>query len=178
MDTRYGAKSRYSGQGWRACKTLIGKKTAIAAFVFLAMTALSGAAFAQESELDSGDTAWMLTATALVLFMTIPGLSLFYAGLVRSKNVLSVLMQCFAITAMASVIWVCIGYSIAFNTDGMEEGVVNFNSFAGGLGTAFLHGVTTDSLSGTFPETIQLNLTITTIQTIITNQTILTFTTK
>ena len=71
-------------------------------------------------ELNSGDTAWMLTATALVLFMTIPGLSLFYAGMVRSKNVLSVMMQCFAITSMVSVLWALYAYSLAFDTSGME----------------------------------------------------------
>ena len=68
--------------------------------------------------LNSGDTAWMLTATALVLFMTIPGLSLFYAGMVRSKNVLSVLMQCFAITSLMTVLWVVYGYSMAFGESG------------------------------------------------------------
>mgnify|MGYP003334794026 CR=1 FL=1 len=69
--------------------------------------------------LDSGDTAWMLTSTALVLFMTIPGLALFYAGMVRSKNVLSVMMQCFAITCLVSVLWALFGYSLAFDTTGM-----------------------------------------------------------
>ena len=80
--------------------------------------------------LNSGDTAWMLTATALVLFMTIPGLALFYGGMVRSKNILSVMMQCFAITGLISILWVVYGYSIAFDTTGMEQGVVNFNSFS------------------------------------------------
>jgi Amt family ammonium transporter len=94
---------------------------------------------------DSGYTAWMLTATALVLFMTIPGLSLFYAGLVRSKNVLSVLMQCFAITCMASLIWVTIGYSLALNGDG---------SYLGGFDKFFLDGVSRDSASGKIPETV------------------------
>jgi Amt family ammonium transporter len=76
---------------------------------------LPGLAFAQdEPTLDSGNTAWMLVASALVLFMTIPGLSLFYGGLVRSRNVLSVLMQCFTITALATIIWVVCGYSLAF----------------------------------------------------------------
>lgn len=82
--------------------------------------------------LNSGDTAWMLTSTALVLFMTIPGLALFYGGMVRSKNILSVMMQCFAITGLISILWVIYGYSIAFDTTGMEQGVVNFNSFFGG----------------------------------------------
>ena len=78
-------------------------------------------AFAQPSfAADTGNTAWMLTATALVLFMTIPGLSLFYAGLVRAKNVLSVLMQCFAITGLMSLLWFVAGYSISFGTDKEE----------------------------------------------------------
>ena len=76
-----------------------------------------GVALAEET-LNSGDTAWMLTATALVLFMTIPGLSLFYAGMVRSRNVLSVLMQCFAITGLITILWVVAGYSLAFEDGG------------------------------------------------------------
>ena len=116
------------------------------------LLALPGTASADE--LDSGDTAWMLTSTVLVLFMTIPGLSLFYGGLVRTKNVLSVLMQCFAITGLMSIIWVLWGYSIAFDTTGMEAGVTNFSSFAGGLSKAFLSGVGADSMSGTIPETV------------------------
>ncbi len=104
--------------------------------------------------LDSGDTAWMLTATALVLLMTIPGLSLFYAGMVRSKNVLSVLMQCFAITGLMSVIWTVYGYSIAFDTTGMEAGVLNLSSFVGGFDRAFMSGMTLDAMSGTIPESV------------------------
>ncbi|MDA1075407.1 MAG: ammonium transporter, partial [Proteobacteria bacterium] len=96
-------------------------------------------------ELNSGDTAWMLTATALVLFMTIPGLSLFYAGMVRSKNVLSVLMQCFAITCLVTVLWVCWGYSIAFGGEG---------AFWGGLSKSFLAGIAVDGVSGSIPETV------------------------
>lgn len=103
---------------------------------------------------DSGDTAWMLTATALVLFMTIPGLALFYGGLVRVQNVLSVLMQCFALTGIISILWIVIGYSLAFNTAGMEAGKITFNSFVGGLGTFFLTGIGVDTLSGTIPETV------------------------
>jgi len=102
--------------------------------------------------LNSGDTAWMLTSMALVLFMTIPGLALFYSGLVRSKNVLSVMMQCFAITALVSVLWALYGYSMAFDTAGMEKGVTNFHSIVGGLSKAFMSGITPDSLSGTIPE--------------------------
>ena len=113
---------------------------------------------AQEADpiptLDAGNTAWMLTATALVLFMTIPGLALFYGGMVRSKNVLSVLMQCFAITALVSVLWVVYGYSLAFDATGMEQGVVNFNSFVGGLSKAFMSGLTRDGLVGTIPESV------------------------
>src|SRR5690606_38465184 len=111
--------------------------------------------------LNSGDTAWLLTATALVLFMTIPGLALFYSGLVRSKNVLSVMMQCFAVTAMVSVLWVIYGYSVAFDTTGMEKGVVNFNSFVGGLSKAFLAGVTPDSLTYAVPEFVFLTFQMT-----------------
>ena len=112
-------------------------------------------------QLNGSDTAWLLTATALVLFMTIPGLALFYGGLVRAKNVLSVLMQCFALTAILSVVWVIIGYSLAFNTNGMTAGTTNLNSFIGGLGTAFLSGVTADSLSGTIPETVFITFQMT-----------------
>ena len=95
--------------------------------------------------LDTGDTAWMLTSTALVLFMTLPGFALFYAGLVRSKNAVSVLMQCFAIACIASIIWVVYGYSLSFSGDG---------AFVGDLSAAFLSGIGRDSLSGTIPETV------------------------
>ncbi len=98
-----------------------------------------------EDKLSSGDTAWMLTATVLVLFMTIPGLSMFYAGMVRSKNALSTFVQIFAITALMTVLWVVIGYSIAFGGEG---------AYWGGLDKMFLKGVTVDSLSGTIPETV------------------------
>jgi Amt family ammonium transporter len=97
---------------------------------------------------DSGDTAWMMTATALVLFMTIPGLSLFYAGLVRSKNVLSVLMQCFSITCLASLMWLVFGYSLAFGDGG------SMNEYIGGFGNLFLQEVTRTTVSGTIPETV------------------------
>jgi Amt family ammonium transporter len=113
-----------------------------------------GLAMAEEATLNSGDTAWMLTATALVLFMTIPGLALFYAGMVRSKNVLSVMMQCFAITALMSILWFVYGYSLAFDTTGMEAGVTNFSSFVGGLGNLFLGNLTKESLTAAFPESV------------------------
>jgi len=107
-----------------------------------------------QGELDTGDTAWVLTSTALVLFMTIPGLALFYGGLVRTKNVLSVLMQCFALTAIVTVIWLVAGYSLAFDTTGMTAGTVNVNSFIGTLNKAFLRGVAPDALWGSIPETL------------------------
>ncbi|MGF1614198.1 MAG: ammonium transporter [Gammaproteobacteria bacterium] len=114
-------------------------------FIIL-LIALGSPSFAAADEgLNAGDTAWMLTATALVLFMTIPGLSLFYAGMVRSKNVLSVMMQCFAITALITVLWALYGYSIAFGGEG---------PLWGGLDKVFLRGVGVDSLSGTIPETV------------------------
>ena len=108
---------------------------------------LAAPELALANELDSGDTAWMISATALVLFMTIPGLSLFYAGMVRSKNVLSVFMQCFAITGLVSILWATYAYSLAFG-----EG----NAFIGSLDKAFLSGVTVDNMSGTIPETVFL----------------------
>jgi len=105
-----------------------------------------GMALAEEApKLDSGDTAWMITATALVLLMTLPGLALFYGGMVRKKNVLSVCMQTIGIAALMSVLWVACGYSLAF-ADG--------NAFIGGLSKAFLSGVGYDTLSGTIPETV------------------------
>jgi len=109
-------------------------------------------AFAGEAELSAGDTAWMLTATALVLFMTIPGLSLFYAGMVRAKNVLSVLMQCFTITALMTILWALYGYSIAFGGEG---------AYWGGIDKLFLRGVTVDSLSGSIPETVFMTFQMT-----------------
>jgi Amt family ammonium transporter len=116
---------------------------------------------ADEAVLNGGDTAWMLVATVLVLFMTIPGLALFYAGMVRSKNVLSVLMQCFAITGLISVLWVLYGYSLAFDTTGMEQGVVNLNSFVGGFSKAFLSGLTLDSLVAGIPESVFITFQMT-----------------
>lgn len=98
--------------------------------------------------MNGADTAWILTSTALVLFMTLPGLALFYGGLVRSKNVLSVLMQCFAITCIATLVWVIVGYSIAFGDGGMA------NDWWGGLSLAFLSGIGRESVSGTIPETV------------------------
>lgn len=96
-------------------------------------------------DVNGADTAWMMTATALVLFMTIPGLSLFYAGLVRTRNVLSVLMQCFAITCVASLVWLFLGYSLAFS-----EG----NGFIGGLSNILFADIQENSVIGTIPESV------------------------
>jgi Amt family ammonium transporter len=115
---------------------------------------LARAGESTKPELSSGDTAWMLTATALVLFMTLPGLALFYGGLVRAKNVLTVLVQCFALASIVTVLWVIYGYSLAFDTTGMSAGVTNLHSFVGGLSKAFLRGVGLESLTGTIPESL------------------------
>ena len=97
------------------------------------------------AEVNSGDTAWILTSTALVLFMTLPGLALFYCGLVNSKNVVSVLMQHFALACVVSIIWVTIGYSLAFSTG---------NAWIGDLSNLFMKSITLDSISGTIPESL------------------------
>ncbi len=104
-------------------------------------------ALAQAQEIDSGDTAWIMTSTALVLFMTLPGLALFYGGLVRTKNVLSVLMQCFAICCAISVVWLAIGYSMAFSETAA-------GGFVGGLSNAFLANTTVDAVNGTIPDSV------------------------
>jgi len=104
-------------------------------------------AFAQDAVVNSGDTAWILTATALVLFMSLPGLALFYGGLVRAKNYLSVLMKVYAIAALASIIWVVAGYSIAFGTA---------NPYWGGLENLFLGNLDRGAVSGTIPESVFL----------------------
>ncbi len=116
---------------------------------------------AEAPKLDTGATAWMLTSTALVLFMTVPGLALFYGGMVRKKNVLATMMQSFAITAMITVLWVVAGYSIAFDTTGMEKGVTNFYSFFGSLGKAFLSGMEKNSLTGVIPESVFMTFQMT-----------------
>jgi Amt family ammonium transporter len=102
------------------------------------------------SALDTGNTAWMLTSTALVLFMTLPGLALFYGGLVRTKNVLSVLMQCFTIASVVTVLWIAVGYSLVFSPASSP----GTNAFIGGLGKAFLANVPRGALSGSIPETV------------------------
>ena len=113
--------------------------------VFLAMLFLSsGSLWAQgENPIDTGNTAWMITATVLVLMMTLHGLALFYGGLVRSKNVLSVLMHCYAIAALASIMWVAFLYSMSFDNQG--------GKWVGGLSKSFLEGVGLDSVTGGIP---------------------------
>jgi len=118
-------------------------------FAGLLLVSLLVASGASADELDGADTAWILTSTALVLFMTIPGLSLFYAGLVRVKNVLSVLMQCFALTCLMSLVWFAVGYTIAFGSDGVEQG-----AFIGDFGNVFFAAIAMDTLSGTIPTSL------------------------
>ena len=111
----------------------------------LAYAPFAGAA---DAKLDPANTAWMITATVLVLFMTLPGLALFYAGLVRAKNALSVLMQCFAITCAVTLAWVVVGYSIAFGDGGAA------NAWFGGFGKSFLAGIDVKAVKGSIPETV------------------------
>jgi Amt family ammonium transporter len=105
--------------------------------------------------LDTGDTAWMLTSTALVLMMTIPGLALFYGGMVRKKNVLATVMQSFAITCIVTIVWMVISYSLAFKDGGA------MNAYVGGLGAFLLHGMGSDTLSGTIPESVFMTFQMT-----------------
>ena len=116
--------------------------------ILIAVAGLLVSGMASADTLDKADTAWLLTSTALVLFMTLPGLALFYGGLVGRRNVLSVLMQCFTIAGIVTFLWVIVQYSLAFSNGGA------LNQWVGGFGSAFLAGVTVDSLSGTAPETI------------------------
>jgi Amt family ammonium transporter len=111
----------------------------------VATSLVASPVFATNSAIDSGDTAWILTATALVLLMTLPGLALFYAGLVQSKNIVSVLMHHFAIAALVSILWVVAGYSLAFSGNG---------AWVGDLANSFMSNITLDSASGTIPESV------------------------
>jgi ammonium transporter, Amt family len=129
---------------------------AVAALVLLLLHSIDPA-LAQEAEaaaeaappaIDTGDTAWMLTSTAIVLMMTIPGLALFYGGLVRKKNVLSVVMQCFTIACAITIVWLLVGYSLAFTDGG------SLNAYIGGLSKAMMAGVTKDAITLTIPETV------------------------
>ena len=126
--------------------TTLKRRAAVPLAAALLVLALPRLAAAQD-ELSAGDTSWMLTSSVLVLFMTIPGLSLFYAGLVRAKNVLSVMMQCFAITCMVTVLWTVYAYGLAFGDGGSLNGFIGF-------GKLFLSGVEVDTLSGTIPESV------------------------
>ena len=117
------------------------KNTATSLIIFLIF--VSGSAYAQE--INGADTAWMMTSTALVLFMTIPGLALFYGGLVRTRNVLSILMQCFAITCVGSLVWLLAGYSLAYDGG---------NGFIGGVNKFLFAGITESSVKGSIPETV------------------------
>ena len=126
--------------------TTLTRRIAIPFGAALLVLALPRLAAAQDG-LSAGDTAWMLTSSVLVLFMTIPGLSLFYAGLVRAKNVLSVMMQCFALTCMVTILWTVYAYGLAFGDGGALNSVI-------GTGKLFLSGVEVDTLSGTIPESV------------------------
>jgi len=119
-----------------------------AAVLALALPGLTLPASAQEATLDTGDTAWMLTSTAIVLLMTIPGLALFYGGLVRKKNVLSTAMQSFSAACLVTLLWMIAGYSLAFGDGGSA------NAYIGGLSKFFLAGMEKGSLSGTIPESL------------------------
>ena len=123
------------------------RKLTKAGLGLLAAMATPAIAFAQDGALNSGDTAWILTATALVLFMSLPGLALFYGGLVRAKNYVSVLMKVYAIAALMSIIWVIAGYSIAFG---------GANGWWGGLDNLFLKNLGRDAVSGSIPESVFL----------------------
>ena len=115
----------------------------------------TGTALAEEAKLDSGDTAWMLTSTALVLMMTIPGVALFYGGMVRKKNVLATVMQSFAVTCLMTVLWMIIGYSLAFGDGG------DMNAYIGGMDKLLLRGMGVDTLSGTIPESVFMTFQMT-----------------
>ena len=115
----------------------------------------TGTALAEEAKLDTGDTAWMLTSTALVLMMTIPGVALFYGGMVRKKNVLATVMQSFAVTCLMTVLWMIIGYSLAFGDGG------DMNAYIGGMDKLLLRGMGVDSLSGTIPESVFMTFQMT-----------------
>jgi Amt family ammonium transporter len=131
-------------------------KTALAAAGALALTA--GVAHAATApKLDSGDTAWMLTSTALVLMMTIPGLGLFYGGMVRKKNVLATLAQSFGATCLLTILWMVIGYSLAFKTNGDAS----LNQFIGNLSYLFLSPMKVGDLSGTIPESVFMTFQMT-----------------
>lgn len=132
-------------------------KVQVAGLALVAQAGLIASAYAQDAVAvaDTGDTAWMLTSTVLVLMMTVPGLALFYGGMVRGKNVLATTMQSFAIACLASIIWMVAGYSLAFSDGGSA------NAYIGGLSKAFFAGVTPASLTGTIPEYVFITFQMT-----------------
>jgi Amt family ammonium transporter len=142
--------------GWPKAARTVTDSAARGALAVAAVVATllvgSDAALSQEPALDSGDTAWMLTSTALVLMMTVPGLALFYCGMVRKKNVLSATMQVFATCCLATLVWMAVGYSLAFSGEG---------ALVGDLGRLLLNGMTADSLSGTIPESVFMTFQMT-----------------
>ena len=135
----------------------VGRGAVLAAALAVGALTLGGPASAAAAAVPAvvaADTCWILISSALVLFMTIPGLAAFYAGLVRRSNTLSVLIQCFALTAHMSVLWFLCGYSLSFSDVGMKEGVTTLASFIGGLDKVGLAGVTASSVAGTIPEAL------------------------
>ena len=138
---------------------MLKKSKAVAPIGLAAALCEATPAFAQAAAptLNTGDTAWMLTSTALVLMMTIPGLGLFYGGMVRKKNVLATMAQSFGATALLSVLWMIIGYSLAFKTN-PDAGL---NQFIGGFDYLFLKGMAVDALSGTIPESVFMTFQMT-----------------
>jgi Amt family ammonium transporter len=126
----------------------VGLRTRALILAIAGMTICSPALAQGTAKLDGANTTWILTSTVLVLFMTLPGLALFYGGLVRSKNFLSVLMHCFAVACLMSVMWLAFVYSLAFGDGGAANGWI------GGFGKSFLAGVGVDTLSGDIPETV------------------------
>src|SRR5690242_16726040 len=145
------AMHRYAAHPREQSMTTTYRRLSLVPHLLLAASlayASGAAAAAEPPKLDPANTAWMLTAAVLVLFMTLPGLALFYAGLVRMKNVLSVLMQCFAITCIVTLAWVAVGYSLAFGDGG------SLNAWYGGFGKAFLAGTDLKTGEGSIPESV------------------------
>ena len=140
---------RFMGRAWRAAVLAHG------ALLATGLPVLAQDAAAPTPTLDTGNTAWMLTSTALVLMMTIPGLALFYGGMVRKKNVLATIMQSFAITCLVTIIWMVAGYSLAFRDGG------SMNAWIGGMDRFFLSGMGSDALSGSIPESVFMSFQMT-----------------
>jgi Amt family ammonium transporter len=147
-------EKRETGNGERGTG---GYRRVVKLLVILVALAGVSPVFAQATPapaLNSGDTAWMIVASAFVLMMTLPGAALFYGGMVRAKNLLSVMMQCIAITSLVTVLWMVYGYSMAFSTEGMHAGVTNWHSFIGAFDRVMLAGLTPSSLYQTVPESV------------------------